>query len=100
MVVYSFDCNYIKRVALKAKSASELTSHGYKPKLQTMDNEAPAALTSCVTENDMKYQLVQLVPPHCHIRVIGTFKEHFVAGLTSVDLDFQMHLCDILLPQS
>jgi hypothetical protein len=59
-------------------------------------------LTSYFTENDMTYQLV---PPHCHRRnaaerTIGTFKEHFVAGLSSVDLNFPMHLWDRLLPQA
>jgi hypothetical protein len=67
-----------------------------------MDNEVSAALNSYVTENDMTYQLV---PPHCHRsntaeRAIRTFKEHFVAGLSSVDPDFQMHLCDRLMPQA
>jgi hypothetical protein len=49
--VYSFDCNYIKPVVMKSKSAyewlkafggifQELTSPGFKQKLQTMDNEA------------------------------------------------------------
>jgi hypothetical protein len=47
----------------------------------------------------------QLVPPHCHRRnaaerAIRTFKEHFVAGLASVDPDFPMHLWDRLLPQA
>jgi hypothetical protein len=57
MVVYSFDCNCINPVAMKSKSASEclkafggifqeLTSRGFNPKLQTMDNEASAALKS------------------------------------------------------
>ena len=55
MIVYSYDCNYIKPVAMKSKTATEwvkvfgdifqeLTSKGFKPKLQTMDNEASAAL--------------------------------------------------------
>jgi hypothetical protein len=61
-----------------------------------MDNEASAALKSYFTEQDMTYQLV---PPHCHRhnaaeRAIRTFKEHFVAGLASVDPDFPMHLWD------
>jgi hypothetical protein len=54
MIVYSYDCNYIKPVAMKSRSASEwvrafeevyqeLTSRGFKPKLQTMDNEASSA---------------------------------------------------------
>jgi hypothetical protein len=47
----------------------------------------------------------QLVPPHCHRRnaaerAIRTFKEHFVAGLSSVDPTFPLHLWDRLLPQA
>jgi hypothetical protein len=113
MVVYSFDCNYITPLAMKSKSASEwlkafgeifqeLTSHGFKPKLQTMHNEESSALKSYFTEDDMTYQLV---PPRRHMRnaadrAIRTFKEHFVAGLASVDSYFPMHLWDHLLPQS
>jgi hypothetical protein len=113
MVCYAYDCNYIKVVITKSRSASEwvkaydhihqeITSKGFKPKLQTLDNEASAALKSFFTTNDVEYQLV---PPHCHRRnaaerAIHTFKEHFVAGLASVDSDFLLHLWDRLLPQS
>jgi hypothetical protein len=112
MVVYSFDCNYIKSVAMKSKSVSEwlnffggifqeLTSRGLKPNIKTIDNDASSALKSYFTENDMPYQLL---PPHCHRcnaaeRAIRTFKEHFVAGLSSVDPDFPMYLWIRLLPQ-
>jgi hypothetical protein len=46
-----------------------------------------------------------LVPPHCHCRnaaerAIRTFKQHFVAGLSSVDPTFTLHLWDRLLPQA
>jgi hypothetical protein len=46
----------------------------------------------------------QLVPRHCHRRnaaerAIRTFKEHFVAGLSSVYPTFPLHLWDRLLPQ-
>jgi hypothetical protein len=59
-------------------------------------------LKSFFTVNDIAYQLV---PPHCHRRnaaerAIRTFKEHFVAGLSSVDPSFPMHLWDRLLPQA
>jgi hypothetical protein len=40
----------------------ELTSKGFEPKLQILDNEASTALKSYFTENDVEYQLV---PPHC-----------------------------------
>jgi hypothetical protein len=44
-------------------------------------------------------------PPHCHRRnaakrAIQTFKEHLVAGLSSVDPTFPLHLCEGLLPQA
>jgi hypothetical protein len=72
----------------------ELTTSVFKKKLQTMDNEASAALKSYFTENDTTYQLV---PPYYHMhntaeRAIRTFKEHFVAGLSSVDPYFHMHI--------
>jgi hypothetical protein len=113
MVWYIYDCNYFKVIPMKSRSASEwvkaydtihqeLTVKGFKPKLQTLDNEASAALKHYFTANDVDYQLV---PPHCHRRnaaerAIRTFKEHFVAGLSSVDPTFPLHLWDILLPQA
>jgi hypothetical protein len=82
----------------------ELTSRGFKPKLQTLDNEASAVLKRIFTTNDLEYQIV---PPHCHChrrkaaeRAIRTFKEHFVAGLASVNPYFPLHLWDRLLPQA
>jgi hypothetical protein len=113
MLCYIYDCNYIKIVPMKSRSASEwvsaygsihqeLTIKGFKPKLQTLDNEASTALNNFFTVNDIDYQLV---PPHCHRRnaserTIRTFKEHFVAGIASVDPSFPMHLWDRLLLQA
>jgi hypothetical protein len=93
MVCYVYDCNYVKVIPMKSRSASEwvksydtvhqeLAVKGFKPKLQTLDNEASVALKNFFTVNDIDYQLV---PPHCHHRnaaerAIRTFKEHFVAG--------------------
>jgi hypothetical protein len=113
MVCYIYDCNYVKVIPMKSRSASEwvkaydsvhqkLTVKGFKPKLQTLDNEASAALKNYFTINDIAYQLV---PPHCHRRnaakrAIRTFKEHFVAGLSSIDPSFPIHLWERLLPQA
>jgi hypothetical protein len=111
MVCYVYDCNYVKVIPIKSRSASEwvkaydtihqeLTVKGFKPKLQTLDNEASAALKTFFTANDVEYQLV---PPHCHRRnaaerAIQIFKEHFLAGLSSVDPTFTLHLwCRLLL---
>jgi hypothetical protein len=105
MVCYINDCNYVKVIPMKSRSASEwvkaydsvhekLTVKGFKPKLQTLDNDTSAALKNFFTINDIAYQLV---PPHCHRRnaaerAIRTFKEHLVAGLSSVDPSFPLHL--------
>jgi hypothetical protein len=113
MVCYVYDCNYVKVVPMKLRSASEwikaydslhqeLTVKGFKPKLQTLDNEASAALKNFFTINAIAYQLVL---PHCHRhnaaeRAIRNFKEHFMAGLSSVDPSFPLHLWDRLLPQA
>jgi hypothetical protein len=113
MVYYINDCNYVRVVPIKAQSASEwvkaydtihqeLTVKGFKPKLRTLDNEASTALKNFFTANNIAYQLV---PPHCHRRnaaerAIRTFKEHFVAGISSVDPAFPLHLWERLLPQA
>jgi hypothetical protein len=113
IVCYVYDCNYVKGIPMKSRSASEcvkaydtihqeLTVKGFKPKLQNLDNEASAALKNFSTANDVEYQLV---PPRRHRRndaerAIRTFKEHFVAGLSSVDPTFPLYLWDRLLPQA
>jgi hypothetical protein len=113
MVCYVYDCNYVKFIPMKSRYASEwikaydsvhqeLTVKGFKPKLQTLDNEASVTLKNFFTTNDITYQLV---PPHWHRRnaterAIRTFKEHFVTGISSVDSSFPMHLWDRLLPQA
>jgi virulence-associated protein VapD len=56
----------------------QLTAKGFKAKLQTLDNEASAALKHFFTANDVEYQLVS---HQCHYhnaaeRAIRTFKEH------------------------
>jgi hypothetical protein len=114
MICYYYDFNYVKAVPMKSSSASEwlksyghihqeLTPRGFKPKIQTLDNDASSALKIFFfTENDVQYQLV---PPHRHRRnaaeqAIRTFKENFVSGLASVGPDFPLHLWNCILPQA
>jgi hypothetical protein len=113
MFCYIYHCNYIKVFPMKSRSASEwVKAYGsihqelavkvFKPKLQTLNNEASTALKNFFTAQNIAYQLVL---PHCHRRnaaerAIRTFKEHFVAGLSSVDPSFPMPLWDRLLPQA
>jgi hypothetical protein len=69
MICYSYDANYIRPIAMKSKSGAEwiksfgvvfddMMAKGFIPKLQTMDNEASAALKKYFTEKEMNYQLV------------------------------------------
>jgi hypothetical protein len=80
----------------------ELTSKGFKPKLQTLENEASTELKSYFKEDDVEDQLV---PPHCHRHnvaenVIRTFKDNFGLGMASAYHDFPLHLWDRILPQA
>jgi hypothetical protein len=65
MVCYVYDCNYVKGIPKKYRYASEwvndydtihqeLTAKGFKPKLQTLDNEASTALKAFFTANDVE----------------------------------------------
>ena len=78
-----------------------LTSRGLKPKLHILDNECSETFISFMLSVDENYQLV---PPHIHRRnaveiSIQTFKNYFIAGLSSVHKLFPMHLLCRLIPQ-
>jgi hypothetical protein len=64
-----------------------LILRGLKPLLQHPDNEASLDLRNYLIKQGITYQLA---PPHIHRRnnaerAIQTFKNHFIAGLCSVD---------------
>jgi hypothetical protein len=80
---------------------STLAVHGYAPTLNVMDNECSKAVEAHIKANKMK---VHLVPPHNHRmnaaeRAIAMFKEHFIAGLTTVNKNCPLQLWDEFLPQ-
>jgi hypothetical protein len=68
-----------------------------------MDNEASKGVKDLLTN---EYKLMyQLVPPHIHQRnaaerVIRTFKNHFITGLSSADDQFPTKITLNLLRQS
>lgn len=113
MVVYDYDSNAILVEPIRNRQAATLVAayqvlhtrlceHGCRPQLQRLDNEASDALKDFLHQEGINFQLV---PPHVHRRnaaerAIRTFKNHFIAGLCSVDKDFPMHLWDQLLPQA
>ena len=67
-----------------------------------MDNEASTALKLTMTTMNIKYQLVPASNHRANNseRAIQTFKNHFIAGLCSVDKDFHLQLWYILLQQA
>jgi hypothetical protein len=73
----------------------------YQPALNVMDNKCSKAVEKHIHANKMT---IQLVPPHIHRvnaakQAIRTFKEHFVAGLATVNNLCPLQLRDEFLPQ-
>ena len=105
MIVYDYDSNSILAEPLKSRSEHELvraytklhtylTDRGLRPVLQKLDNECPAGLKKYMHTQGVNYQLV---PPHLHRtnaaeKAIGTWKDHFVSGLSSTNPLFPLHL--------
>ena len=96
-ICYDYDSNYINAIPMATKSQDQilkayktaiamLQAKGLHPKLQRLDNEASQALINEIDHNNIDLQL--------------TFKNHFIAGLCSVDPSFPLHLWDKLLPQA
>ena len=113
MVLYDFDSNAILAEPMKNRSEREMVQvytklhtylcrRGLKPRLQKLDNECPAGLKAFMADEDVTYQLV---PPYDHRqnsaeRAISTWKDHFIAGLASLDPNFPMHLWCRLIDQA
>ena len=112
-VLYDYDSNSIQVRPLKNREANSILSAfkschqvlsqaGLKPKLHRLDNECSAVLKEYLIDNEVDYQLV---PPGIHRRnaakkAIQTFKNHFIAGLSSTHPDFPLNLWDQLLEQA
>ena len=111
--MYAHDSNAILVHPLKTRQGHEikaawqtlhkrLTASGVTPTTYIMDNEASGALKAAILKNKLTYQLT---PPHMHRinaaeRAIRTFKNHFIAGLATIDPQFPIGEWDRLLPQA
>jgi hypothetical protein len=72
-----------------------------QPALNVMDNECSKVVEKHIRAHRMT---IQLVPPHNHhvnaaVQAIGTFKEHFIAALATVNNLCPLQLWDEFLPQ-
>ena len=113
MVMYHWDTNVILGQALKKRTAkdiveawdnlnSQFLKMGYKSNLFIFDNEFYEELRGALQDEQIT---LQLVTPHMHRNnpaemAIQTWKEHFLAGLASVQPDFCIAEWDRLIPQS
>lgn len=101
LICYDYDSNNILAVPFKHRTAhciktafkevhQRLTQAGLRPVYSRLDNECSAELKAYLKEEHIDYQLVV---PGSHRRnlaerAIRTWKNHFIAGLCSVDKDF------------
>jgi hypothetical protein len=113
LILYDNDSNSVLSTSMKNRGDKEMVRafdfliqfliiRGLKPHLKRLDNEASLALINYLTQQGITYQFA---PPHIHRknnaeRAIQTFKNHFIAGLCSVDPTFPLKLWDKLLPQA
>jgi hypothetical protein len=113
LILYDYDGNIVLSIPMKNRGDKEMVRafdliiqslivRGLKPHLQRLDNEASLALKNYLTQQGITYQLA---PSHIHQRnnaerAVQTFKNHFTAGLCSVDPTFPLKLWEKLLPQA
>ncbi|KAI2502115.1 hypothetical protein MHU86_12345 [Fragilaria crotonensis] len=113
LVLYDYDSNSILVEPMRSRTGpcilgafktlhTRLVTAGLQPQLHRLDNECSTALKQFLTTESVDFQLV---PPGMHRRnaaegAIRTFKNHFIAGLCSVDKNFPLYLWDKLLPQA
>ena len=112
-ILYDYDSNSILAEPLRTRNAGELKqawiklhvklqNSGFHPSTYIMDNEAANELKQAILKYKLSYQLT---PPHIHRinaaeRAIRTFKNHFLAGLATVDPSFPINEWDRLIPQA
>ena len=112
LVIYHYDSNAILVRPLRNRTGKSiataymdifnlLKSRGIEPKTFILDNETSTTLLNAFENEGVKYQLV---PPHMHRRnaaerAIQSWKEHFIAGLSSLHPEFPMLEWDRLIDQ-
>jgi hypothetical protein len=112
-LLYNVDTNSIHTTAIPNRLAGTLRTawesthqhlihQGHPPQLHVLDNECSDDLKKAFIKYNVQFQRV---PPKEHRvnaaeRAIRTFKNHFVATLSSVDSRFPLELWDRLLPQT
>jgi hypothetical protein len=113
LILYDYDSNSVLSAPMKNRGdkcmvrafdllIQSIIIRGLKHHLQRLDNEASLALRKYLKKQGIDYKLA---PSHIHRRnnaerAIQTFKNHFIAGMCSVDPNFPLKLWDKLLRQA
>ena len=112
-MLYDYDSNTIAVQPLKTRQGAEITrkwmdlhqiflKRGISPETYVMDNEVSQDLKKSLLNYNVKYQLT---PPNMYRinaaeRAIRTFKNHFLAGLSTLDPSYPIAEWDRLIPQA
>jgi hypothetical protein len=113
MIMYSHDTGYIHAETPASRTAADIvscfkrgiemfTTGKDKPDIERIDNECSKDFRMLC--NTLKIS-IELAPPGQHRtnaaeRAIRTFKDHFIATLSTTDKDFPLELWDELIPQA
>jgi Reverse transcriptase (RNA-dependent DNA polymerase) len=113
MIMYDFDSNAILTEGITSRGKIELRraytclfqrlQHaGAKPKIHRMDNEVSDVVKTFLQQQQVQ---LELTPAHIHRRnaaerAIRTWKNHFLAGLASLNPRFPLRYWSYLLPQA
>jgi len=112
-ILYDYDSNYIMAIPIPSRTKFQLTiahktavkrlqARGLRPRLQRLDNEISEHLKDFLHAENIQFELT---PAHLHRRnnaeiALSIYKDHYIAGLCSVDPSFPIHLWCKLLPMS
>jgi len=113
MILYDYDSNSILVEGITSRGKTELLRAynvllqrliraGLRPKMQRMDNEVSNIFKVFLQEQDIE---LELTPAHVHRRnaaerAIRTWKNHFMAGLASLNPRFPVRYWSHLIKQS
>ena len=112
-VMYDIDSNFIDAIPIPSRTKEQLVKayrtgitrlqqRGLTSQLHRLDSEISKLMEEEIKSNNINYQLT---PSGNHSRnaaerAIQTFKNHFVADLSSVHPSFPLRLWDELIPQA
>ena len=112
-IVYEYDTNYIFAIPIKnitddaimeasKEVFQELKDKGHKPTFNVTDNQETKPIKEFLKTEHRDWQFVE--PTNHHVkaaeRAIHTFKNHFISGLCSTDIEWPFQLLNTMTEQA